>query len=108
SVERLSLCLFGRHEGWRADHDSRLGELLIALLVAGQPEVEDFHAATRSLACGSAWCNRLQPHVGRFDVAVKKTAGMSGSQTGGDLAGDLQRFTNRHAAIALQSLVECL
>ena len=68
--------------------DPGLGDVHVLARVSGQSEVEDLDSADR----------RLQPDIGRLDVAVDQAALVGGGQAGGHLAAQPQHQVDRRLA----------
>ena len=97
-IDFPALGLLGRHVRRRADDRPLLRELAFRSGGSGQAEVQDLHAVGF----------RLQPDVGRLDVAVDQPALVGRRQSQGHLPADAQHLGHRELALALQSHVQRL
>ena len=78
--------------------DAGLGQARVLGRGPGQAEIEDLDAAAR----------RLQPDVGRLDVAVNQAALVGRRQTFGDLPADAQRLGQGQRPFAAQPRLQRL
>ena len=84
-VDVDSVGLLGGHVGRSAKDDARSCQVVAAIGLVGQSEVEELHAARRG----------LKPDVAGFDVTVNKTAGVRFRQRRTDFPPDAQNLGGR-------------
>jgi len=91
-VQRPSVGLFGRHEGWGANDRPLAGQARVVTDRPGQAEVEDDDPAPLP----------LQPDIVGLEVPVDQADGMGGVQPLGNLAADPRDLGRRQRPVAPQ------